>query len=46
MKYYGLSDIGMIRENNQDSFFCAKNENDELFAIVSDNIAYFVKVEW
>ena len=22
MKYYGLSDIGMIRENNQDSFFC------------------------
>jgi len=38
MKYYGLSDIGMIRENNQDSFFCAKNENDELFAIVCDGI--------
>lgn len=38
MRYYGLSDIGLIREMNQDSFFCAHNENNEFFAIVCDGI--------
>ena len=38
MKYYGLSDIGLIRDTNQDSFFCAHNENGEYFAVVCDGI--------
>lgn len=38
MKFYGLSDIGLIRENNQDSFFCSENKNNEILAIVCDGI--------
>lgn len=38
MKYYGLSDIGLVREMNQDSFFYDVNKNDEFLAIVCDGI--------
>ena len=38
MRYYGLSDIGLVRENNQDSFFCRENDDKEILAIVCDGI--------
>lgn len=38
MKYFGLSDIGLIRENNQDSFYYAFNSEQEFLAIVCDGI--------
>ncbi len=38
MKCFGLSDIGLLRETNQDSFFYAENEEGELLAIVCDGI--------
>lgn len=38
MKYCGLSDIGLIRETNQDSFYCSYNEKQEFLAIVCDGI--------
>ncbi len=38
MKYYGITDKGLIRKNNQDSYVIASNEADDVFAIVADGI--------
>lgn len=38
MRCYGLSDIGLLREVNQDSFFYAFNENKDFIALVCDGI--------
>ena len=38
MKYYGITDRGLIRRNNQDSYVIASNEARDVFAIVADGI--------
>lgn len=38
MKYFGITDIGLVRDENQDSFFCIENKHKELFAVVCDGI--------
>lgn len=38
MKYYGITDKGLVRKNNQDSYVIATNEADDIFAIVADGI--------
>ena len=38
MKYYGITDKGKIRKNNQDSYVIASNGADDVFAIVADGI--------
>lgn len=38
MKYYGLTNIGLLRESNQDSFFTRFNKHDEFMAVVCDGI--------
>lgn len=38
MKYYGLTNIGLLRENNQDSFFTGFNQYNEFMAVVCDGI--------
>lgn len=38
MNYYGMSDCGLVRKQNQDSFFCTENKNQELLAVVCDGI--------
>ena len=38
MKCFGMSDIGLVRETNQDSFFYGQNEQNELLAVVCDGI--------
>lgn len=38
MKYYGITDRGLVRKNNQDSYVIATNEADDVFAIVADGI--------
>ena len=38
MKYFCLSDIGLKREINQDSYCAIKNENGDLLALVCDGI--------
>lgn len=38
MKYYGLSNIGLVRESNQDSFYSGFNKNNEFMAVVCDGI--------
>lgn len=38
MKYYGITDKGLIRKNNQDSYVIATNEVGDVFAIVADGI--------
>ena len=38
MKYYGITDKGLLRKNNQDSYVIATNEADDVFAIVADGI--------
>lgn len=38
MNYYGLSNIGLVRESNQDSFYSGFNQNDEFMAVVCDGI--------
>ena len=38
MKYYGITDRGLIRKNNQDSYVIASNEARDVFAIVADGI--------
>ncbi len=38
MKYYGITDKGLIRKNNQDSYVIATNEKGDVFAIVADGI--------
>lgn len=38
MKCFGMSDIGLIRETNQDSFFYAQNDSNEFLAIICDGI--------
>lgn len=38
MRCYGLSDVGLLREVNQDSFFYAFNENKDFLALVCDGI--------
>lgn len=38
MEAYGLSDIGLVRETNQDSFFYGENGNGDFLAIVCDGI--------
>ncbi len=38
MKYYGITDKGLIRSTNQDSYVIAANSADDVFAIVADGI--------
>lgn len=38
MKYYGITDRGLVRKNNQDSYVIASNQADDVFAIVADGI--------
>ncbi len=38
MKYYGMTDKGLIRKNNQDSYVIATNEAKDVFAVVADGI--------
>ena len=38
MKYYGITDKGLVRKNNQDSYVIATNEANDIFAIVADGI--------
>ncbi len=38
MKYFGMSDVGKIRKNNEDSFFLKAYDNDHLLAIVADGM--------
>lgn len=38
MDYYGISDIGLVRESNQDRFLITKNANQDVLAMVCDGI--------
>lgn len=38
MKYYGITDRGLVRRNNQDSYVIATSRSGDLFAIVADGI--------
>lgn len=38
MKYYGITDRGLVRKNNQDSYVIASNQADDILAIVADGI--------
>ena len=38
MDYYGISDIGLVREINQDRFIITSNSNGDLLAAVCDGI--------
>ena len=38
MKYYGLSDIGKLRETNQDSYIIVTSEANDVLALVCDGI--------
>lgn len=38
MKYYGVTDKGLVRKNNQDSYVIATNRGGDIFAIVADGI--------
>lgn len=38
MRYYGSSDIGLVRKANQDSYLIATNEKGDVFAFVCDGI--------
>jgi protein phosphatase len=38
MRYYGITDRGKVRKDNQDSYVIATNAADEVFAIVADGI--------
>lgn len=38
MKYFGVTNKGLVRKNNQDSYVIATNENGDVFAIVCDGI--------
>ena len=31
MKYYGITDKGLVRKNNQDSYVIATNEANDIF---------------
>lgn len=35
---YGISDQGLVRDQNQDSFFIAQNKNQDFIAVVCDGI--------
>ena len=38
MKYFGLTDAGRVRKNNQDSFSCMELGNDCMIAVVCDGM--------
>ena len=38
MKYFGITDRGLVRKNNQDSYVIASNQADDILAIVADGI--------
>jgi len=38
MEYYCITDIGLIREKNQDSYLCIRNSQGDLLALVADGI--------
>lgn len=38
MKYFGASDIGLLRKMNQDSYAIVENEQQEVLAVVCDGI--------
>lgn len=38
MRYYGITDKGLIRETNQDNYVTASNEVGDVFALVCDGI--------
>lgn len=38
MKYFGITNKGLVRRNNQDSYVIATNEKEDVFAIVCDGI--------
>lgn len=38
MKYFGMSDVGMVRRSNQDSYMISYNEANDTLAVVCDGI--------
>lgn len=38
MEYYGISDIGLVRDSNQDRYLITKNDRNDLLALVCDGI--------
>ncbi|MEG0313935.1 MAG: Stp1/IreP family PP2C-type Ser/Thr phosphatase [Erysipelotrichaceae bacterium] len=38
MKFYGASDVGLMRKSNQDSFLLTKNEQGTVLALICDGI--------
>ena len=38
MRYFGMSDRGLIRKTNQDSYIIAANEAGDVFAMLCDGI--------
>lgn len=38
MEYFGISDIGLVRSKNQDSYICLKNKYDDVLLLVADGI--------
>ena len=38
MRYYGITDRGLVRKNNQDSYVIATSRSGDIFAIVADGI--------
>ena len=40
MKYYGITDKGLVRKNNQDSYVIATNEANDIFAIVAEELGF------
>lgn len=38
MRYYCITDVGLVRKNNQDSYLCLENEANDLLALVCDGI--------
>lgn len=38
MKYYGLTDRGLVRKTNQDNYLISTNKSGEVFALVCDGI--------
>lgn len=38
MRYYGITDKGLVRKNNQDNYIIITNKNNDLLALVCDGI--------
>ena len=38
MRYYGVTDKGLVRKSNQDNYIITTNKSGDVFAIVCDGI--------